>query len=77
VSARAPTCTVHGGELRYRPAGHWWVCLGWDGERCCAIPAELVEAFIGDQMACTPVPGAKPSRWGYRPASTADPQVAM
>ena len=38
-------CSVHG-EMRYRFAGDWWVCPGWDGEGCCVVEAELVDDYI-------------------------------
>jgi hypothetical protein len=62
-------CVMHG-EMRYRAAGHWWVCPGWDGEGCCAVPAELVTT---EATAYEPVPGSQPSQWGFRAARVAIP----
>jgi hypothetical protein len=66
-----PRCSVHG-EMRYRKAGNWWICLGWDGERCCCVAAELVSHFKGHEMVLTPADGAPPSQWGYRTAVVFD-----
>lgn len=64
-----PRCVTHG-EMRYRAAGHWWVCPGWDGEGCCAVEAERVTS---EAAACEPWPGSKPSRYGFRAARVAVP----
>lgn len=67
AKAANPRCVLHG-EMRYRPAGKWWVCPGWDGEGCCAFEAER----LGEDMALVePVPGWPPSRHGFRLARPA------
>ena len=68
--AAEPRCVVHG-PMRYRAAGHWWVCPGWDGELCCALAAELLpdlaaELLPGQHLAVTPA--GMPSQWDYRAA---------
>lgn len=49
--------------MRYREAGNWWVCPGWDGEGCCAFAAET---FTEDKLIVKP--SGPSSRWGFRAA---------
>lgn len=76
-------CSVHG-EMRFRFAGDWWVCPGWDGEGCCAVAAELVADYIARHaeaetadspvLVAVPVEGSRPSQWGFRPAILRQPE---
>jgi hypothetical protein len=79
-------CSVHG-AMRFRFAGDWWVCPGWDGEGCCAVAAELVadhlarhpEAGAADvpALVAVPVESSPPSCWGYRAAILRQPEVSV
>lgn len=60
-----PVCAAHG-PMRFRFAGDWWVCPGWDGEGCCAVTAEQVEADR-DRYARVR-PAGTPSVHGFRTA---------
>src|SRR5215813_9483477 len=69
-----PRCAVHG-EMRYRPAGHWWVCPGWDGEGCCAVGAELVMDATG--VVFEPDLSSGPLQWGCRRAVRVGLRLAL
>ena len=60
-----PACVVHG-PMKFRFAGYWWTCPGWDGEGCCAVTAEQVEANRDRYRQVRPV--GPPSAHGFRMA---------
>lgn len=61
----SPACIVHG-PMKFRFAGDWWVCPGWDGEGCCAVTAEQAEGNRGVYARVRPV--GEPSVHGFRVA---------
>lgn len=67
-TAFTPVCAIHG-PMKYREAGEWWVCPGYDGEGCIALPAESIPAdSVTPVMVYAPSVTSPVSRWGYRMA---------